>query len=92
MAYFAVLYTYSTDAAALDAVRPQHREYLGSLDELVASGPLVGTDPGRALLLFRGDSLGTVESLVRRDPFQAAGLVVEHEVLPWNPVLGVFAQ
>lgn len=90
MAYFAVLYTYSTDTAALDAMRARHREYLGSLDELVASGPLVGTDPGRALLLFRADDLRTVESLVRADPFQEAGLVDEHEVLPWNPVIGVF--
>ncbi|NLE97809.1 MAG: hypothetical protein GX596_07445, partial [Propionibacterium sp.] len=59
MAYFAVFYTYSTDTESLDQLRPKHREYLGSLDELVASGPLVGTDPGRALLLFRADDLAS---------------------------------
>ncbi|SDL53291.1 YciI family protein [Tessaracoccus oleiagri] len=92
MAYFAVHYTYGTDTESLDSIRPEHRAYLGSLPELVASGPLVGTDPGRALLLFRADELSTVEALLDEDPFAKAGLVASREVLPWNPVIGVFAQ
>lgn len=92
MAYFAVFYTYSTDTERLDAVRPEHRAFLGSLENLVASGPLVGTDPGRALLIFRADDAATVETLLDGDPFAEAGLVEEREVQEWNPVIGVFAQ
>jgi uncharacterized protein len=92
MAYFAVLYTYSTDVEALDAIRPEHRAYLRSLSELTASGPLMGAHPGRALLLFRADDMATVEALIDGDPFVRAGLVAEREVWPWNPVIGVFAQ
>lgn len=91
MAYFTVSYTYSTDVAQLDAIRPQHRAFLGSRDEVVASGPLVGTNPGRALLLFRAEDRAAVEAIVNQDPFYLNGLVADRSIDEWNPVIGVFA-
>ena len=49
MAYYAVNYHYDpATAAGQDALRPEHRTYLGTLVEqgtLVASGPFVGITP-----------------------------------------------
>lgn len=92
MAYFAVHYTYSDDTAELDRIRPEHRAFLGSLPELVASGPFVDNIPGRALLLVKAESPQAVETLLDQDPFRVAGLIVEREVNAWNPVIGVFAE
>lgn len=91
MAFFAVSYTYSDDTARLDEIRPQHRAFLGSLDAVVASGPLVGPAPGRALLILRGDDTEGIEALLEDDPFHRAGLITAREVWPWKPVIGVFA-
>lgn len=92
MNYFAVLYTYATDTAKLDEVRPEHRRYLSSFPENVGAGPLLGTDPGRALLLFRAESLEAVTRLLDADPFYAAGLIANREVFGWNPATGSLAQ
>ncbi|RRD45636.1 YciI family protein [Tessaracoccus sp. OH4464_COT-324] len=92
MSYFAVHYTYSTDQARLDEVRPQHRAFLGQQPNLVASGPLLGTSPGRALLVFRAQSADDLAAQLDQDPFRVAGLIVEREILGWHPVLGVFAD
>lgn len=92
MNHFAVLYTYATDKAKLDEVRPEHRRYLSSLAENVGAGPLLGTDPSRALLLFRADSLEAVTQLLDADPFHAAGLITNREVFGWNPATGSLAQ
>ncbi|WP_297752561.1 YciI family protein [uncultured Tessaracoccus sp.] len=92
MNYFAVLYTYATDKAKLDKVRPEHRRYLSSLAENVGAGPLLDTDPGRALLLFQAESLEAVTQLLDADPFHAAGLIANREVFGWNPATGSLAQ
>lgn len=92
MNYFAVLYTYATDKAKLDELRPEHRRYLSSLEENVGAGPLLGTGPGRALLIFRADSLDAVTQLLDADPFYAAGLIANREVFSWNPATGSLAQ
>ncbi|WP_297742676.1 YciI family protein [uncultured Tessaracoccus sp.] len=92
MNYFAVLYTYATDKAKLDDVRPEHRRYLSSLEENVGAGPLLGTEPGRALLLFRADSLDAVTQVLDADPFRTAGLIAHREVFAWNPATGSLAQ
>ena len=93
MSFFAVHYAYSSDSAALDAARAEHRAYLGALVEqgaIAASGPYVDADPS-ALLLFRADSAEEVRSLLDADPFQIAGLVEQTTITQWNPILGVFA-
>lgn len=92
MDYFAVFYTYADDAQRLDQIRPEHRAFLAGLEQLVASGPLPGTEPARALLIFRANSADELSGLLDSDPFRAAGLIAHREVLPWQPVLGVFAS
>ncbi|MDU7359704.1 MAG: YciI family protein [Propionibacteriaceae bacterium] len=91
MNYFAALYTYSTDTAKLDEIRPAHRRYLNSLEETFAAGPLAPTSPGRALLLFQADSVEAVEALLDEDPFQLAGLIAHREVFSWTPATGKLA-
>lgn len=86
-------YAYTSDSAALDKVRPVHRDYLRALaDEgsLAASGPYVGTEPS-ALLIFRAGSADEVRAKLDEDPFQQAGLVEETRIEQWNPIIGVFA-
>lgn len=96
MAFYAVNYNY--DPATVeeqDALRPEHRAYLGTLVEqgrLVASGPFLNVDSPKALLIFRADSEQQVRDLLAEDPFQKANHVAEWTVTEWNPVLGVFAQ
>ena len=95
MPFFAVDYTYTTDAAALDEARPAHRAYLSeraAVGELVASGPYVGANPGRALLNFRAPNEDTVADWLSHDPFQQAGLVVATAIAHWNPVIGILAD
>lgn len=93
MSFYAVHYAYTSDSAALDAERAEHRAYLRSLVEqgtLVASGPYVDAEPS-ALLIFRADSAEAVRGLLDNDPFQIAGLVEQTTITQWNPILGVFA-
>ncbi|MEL4505076.1 YciI family protein [Luteococcus sp. H138] len=95
MAYFSVVYTYGPDIAVQDENRPRHRAFLGSLAEagqLVASGPLLDTSPGRALLVMQGTSADEIRELLSQDPFQQLGQVADVLIDEWNPVIGVFAK
>lgn len=95
MAYYAVNYHYDPSTVdAQNALRPEHRAYLGTLVEqglLVASGPLVGAASPSALLIFRTGSEQQVRDLLAEDPFQKQNHVADWSVTEWNPVLGVFA-
>ncbi|WGT47924.1 YciI family protein [Tessaracoccus lacteus] len=93
MKYFAVQYTYSSDADALAAIRPKHREFLASLagGPLIASGPYVDVEVASALLLFRGETAAEIAALLDEDPFCHASLIVGRSITQWNPVIGVFA-
>ena len=94
MTYYAVHYTYDSTSGALDAVRPAHRAYLASLvgQLLVASGPIVGSQPPAALLIMQGASPTEVEEALNADPFWEADLIVERRIEEWNPLIGVFAD
>lgn len=86
MAHFVATYEYSAAETELAAVRAEHREYLAGLDELLISGP---ADDGRgAVLVFEAETAEQVEALLDADPFVVQGLVGEHRVRPWKPVLG----
>ena len=91
MALHAVIYRYSTDAAALDEHRPAHRDYLRALFEqgrIVVSGPLAeGGGPGALLILDAADP-EEVAALLDKDPFHTLGLIVEREIRGWNPAFG----
>lgn len=94
MAYYSVVYTYGPDQATQDENRPRHRAFLGQLAEqgdLVASGPLLDTTPGRALLVMQGESADAVRQLLAQDPFQQLGQVDDVQVDEWNPVIGILA-
>ena len=87
MPTFAVTYTYSDDAQAREAQRPQHRAYLDGLPELRAAAAYADEPPG-ALLIFVADSQERIDDIVALDPFSEAGVVTGVDVREWNPVLG----
>ncbi|MBD8077717.1 YciI family protein [Cellulosimicrobium arenosum] len=97
MPIHAVTYLYVDDPAALDARRPEHREFLRTLHgqrSLLASGPLPAhEDTGAgALLVLEGPSATAVAEILDADPFVRAGLVAERRVRPWSPVIGDWAD
>ncbi|GAB3451202.1 YciI family protein [Kineococcus endophyticus] len=89
MPYFVATYAYTTDTAARDAGRAAHREYLGSLSEVVVSGP---TDDDGAVLVFEASDAAAVEALLDADPFVRDGIVAQRRVVGWTPVLGRMAS
>lgn len=92
MTYFAVHYTYVTDADALTAERPAHRDYLRSLGPagLLAAGPYPESDVPGALLLFNADNARVVETCLNKDPFWIKDLITERKIQQWNPTIGIF--
>ncbi|WP_232547659.1 YciI family protein [Propioniciclava soli] len=93
MSLYAVTYTYVDDAAALDEIRPRHREFLGGLAAegiILLSGPTQGDGPFDALILLRAGSADDAAAALAHDPFQQAGLVSEITVSSWNAVLGAW--
>jgi uncharacterized protein len=93
MAIYAVQYTYSEDTDALDEHRPAHRAFLSGLAEdgvVLVSGPMArqADGPAAALLLLSGDSEEAVLELLREDPFQQLGLVLQVGIHRWDPVIG----
>ncbi|HMT87945.1 MAG TPA: YciI family protein [Arachnia sp.] len=91
MDYYAVSYVYRDRKDDLDRIRPEHRAFLGALEQLVASGPLPETSPSRALIILRAESAAQVEEILDADPFHEAGLIADRAVEKWLPVIGVFA-
>ncbi|WP_278237317.1 YciI family protein [Isoptericola sp. AK164] len=96
MATFVVTYTYSPDAERLDAVRPEHRAFLGALHEegsVVVSGPLppTGQAAAGALIVLEAEDETAALALLDDDPFRREELVVEATVRRWVPVIGSLA-
>ncbi|WP_316668988.1 YciI family protein [uncultured Propionibacterium sp.] len=94
MSFFIINYTYDP-AKDADAVRPAHRAYLRELfaaGSLKAAGPLLGTDPVRALLIVETPDEAAAAALSDADPMLTEGIVLERSIIEWNPVTGVFAQ
>lgn len=92
--HFAVNYLYGP-AEEQARHRPEHRAYLSELVDrglLLASGPFTDQEEPGALLVFRAESAEEVEELTRGDPMHRHGVVREHRIRPWNPVLGVFVS
>lgn len=91
---FAVLYTYTDDAALRDATRPAHRDYLRGLADdgalLVAGAWAPAEEPG-ALLVFRAGDKAAVQVFVDDDPFTTAGVVARADIREWAPPLGPLA-
>jgi uncharacterized protein YciI len=86
---YAALIEYITDKEKIEAVRPEHRKYLG---ELLASGRLAISGPTMdgwgAIIVYEADTQEQAEGLLKADPFHAAGVFVRWTWRPWNPVFG----
>ena len=85
---FAALIEYIQDKDRIDSIRPTHRQYLSSLlqkGQLAISGPF--TDGWGALIVYEANSAEEAETLLKGDPFHAAGVFVRWTIRPWNPVM-----
>ncbi|MCT9625173.1 hypothetical protein HWD94_08580 [Pseudarthrobacter equi] len=93
MTVFAVEYVYAADSTeARNEARPAHREWTGSLAEdgvILASGPY--GDGAGALLIFKADNEASLNSVLKQDPFAAAGVIAGIRVTEWSPVTGMLA-
>jgi uncharacterized protein YciI len=85
---FAAIIEYAQDKDKIQAVRPQHRQYLSSLKErgqLAASGPFL--DDSGALIVYEAATRDEAEKLLQADPFNQNGIFVRYQLRPWNPVI-----
>ncbi|ACL39405.1 YciI family protein [Pseudarthrobacter sp. SL88] len=93
MTVFAVEYVYAADSTeARNEARPAHREWTGGLAEdgvILASGPY--GDGAGALLIFKADNEASLNSVLKQDPFAAAGVIAGIRVTEWSPVTGMLA-
>jgi uncharacterized protein YciI len=90
---FAVEYSYIEDVPRRHAVRPAHREYLGTLVDsgaLLAAGAWTADDG--ALLLFDAEDEATVQGYLDNDPYKAADVISATKITPWNAVLGTWVS
>jgi uncharacterized protein len=84
---FAASIEYSEDATLVEAHRPAHRAYLTSLlneGKLFASGPYA--DGSGALIIYEADSLDSAETILKADPFHAAGVFLGWTLRPWKVI------
>ena len=84
---YAASIEYLQDATVVEAHRPAHRAYLTKLlDEgkLFASGPYA--DGSGALIVYEADTPDDAESLLKADPFHAAGVFLHWTLRPWKVI------
>ena len=85
---YAAIIEYTRDKDKIQAIRPQHRQYLAMLRErgqLAASGPF--TDDSGALIVYEAASVEEAEKLLQGDPFHQNGIFLTYVLRPWNPVI-----
>jgi uncharacterized protein YciI len=85
---FAAIIEYSQDKAKVQALRPEHRQYLFSLrdrGQLAIAGPF--TDDSGALIVYEAASREEAEKLLQGDPFAKNGIFLQYQLRPWNPVM-----
>ena len=84
-----VLYEYGegTDAKR-DELRPAHREFLGSRDGLVLSGP---TAAGGAVIVYEAEP-AELESWLDGDPFWTADTISKRVVTEWTIGMGAWKE
>jgi uncharacterized protein YciI len=86
---YAVTYHYVDQTELVAGIRPIHREWLASQLEagnLLASGPMVNRPA--ALLIWKADSIESLNELLDHDPFEIAGAIDERTIEEWNTVFG----
>jgi uncharacterized protein YciI len=93
MTVFAVEYVYAADSTeARSAARPAHREWTAGLAQdgaILASGPY--GDGAGALLIFKAADEAALNSILKQDPFAAAGVIAGTRITEWSPVTGMLA-
>ena len=70
----------------------EHREWTGGLAQdgvIVASGPY--GDGAGALLIFTATDEAALNSILKQDPFAAAGVIAGTRITEWSPVTGMLA-
>jgi uncharacterized protein YciI len=90
---FAVEYSYIEDVPRRHAVRPEHRDFLGSLAEqgkVLAAGAWTADDGG--LLIFETEDEAELRGLLDQDPYKAAEVISRTRITPWNPLLGSWVR
>ena len=94
MQYFAMHYTYVDDTDLITRHRPDHRAFLTGLTDrgLIAGGAYPEVAPPSALLIFRAESAEAVSTMLADDPFRIHGVLADAKVVPWTPVIGIFAE
>lgn len=88
---YAVIYTYTDDAASRDEHRPEHKAFLESQYEagrLRVSGPFGPDSRSGALLVIEGESVDEVAALMDQDPFHKRGLIAERDIRSWQIFFG----
>lgn len=95
MTYFAVTYTYNPDSEEIVALRPVHREFIGSLKDrgqIVGSGPFTDGAGGALIVitLEDGSTLADAEQIMNDDPFHTEGVLDGRSIRQWNPVISTF--
>jgi uncharacterized protein YciI len=93
MTVFAVEYVSAADSTEdRNAARAAHREWLSGLAEdgaVLASGPY--GDGAGALLIFKAADEAALNSILKQDPFAAAGVIAGTRITEWSPIIGVLA-
>lgn len=90
--YAIAIVRYRKPLEEVTTIIAEHRAYLGGLKKqglLVAAGPLEPWHGGALLLRVPDEGADAALTAIRDgDPYIKAGLV-QYEILPWKPVLGM---
>ena len=81
---FAAIIEYGDDKAQVKALHPAHREYLRQFLEngqLRAAGPFA--EDGGALWVLDTETAEQADSIVKGDPYTAAGAIVSWTIRPF---------
>ncbi len=81
---FAAIIEYGDDKTQVKALHPAHREYLRQFLEngqLRAAGPFA--EDGGALWVLNTETAEQAESIVKGDPYTAAGVIVSWKICPF---------
>jgi uncharacterized protein len=101
VAIFAIHYTYPDDVTEMLTIRPEHREFLSGVSDLlvagmyqdgideVSEGEPTDQEPAHgALIVVSGTSIAEVTETFDQDPYWLGGYVLRRVVRQWDPPLG----
>ena len=92
MTWFTVETRYTADRDRLQAVRPQHREYLVGLAAkglVLAGGPF--TDDTAGFAVYQVSDAAELDRLLADDPYTTEGIAAGRTIREWKITLGPWA-